>query len=121
MKIPDDPEAVVQRQLDAYNARDIDKLIATYAEDAQQFEHPNTLLADGAEQIRERSIVRFREANLHAHLLKRIVSGDVVIDHERVARTFPEGEGTIELVAIYKVSGGRISKAWFISGTKTLN
>ena len=34
------PEAVVQQQLDAYNARDIDALIAIYAADAQMFEHP---------------------------------------------------------------------------------
>lgn len=119
--MPYDPQSIVQRQLDAYNARDIDKLMATYSEDAQQFEHPDILLADGARQIRERSIIRFRGPNLHALLLKRIVSGDVVIDHERVARTFTEGEGTIELVASYKVLRGRISRAWFIFGTKTLN
>jgi ketosteroid isomerase-like protein len=51
LKIPDDPAAVVQRQLDAYNARDINRLMATYAEDAQQFEHPDTLLADGEAQL----------------------------------------------------------------------
>jgi hypothetical protein len=33
------PEAVVQRQLDAYNARDIDALLAIYAADAQMFEY----------------------------------------------------------------------------------
>jgi len=32
------PEEIVQQQLDAYNARDIDAILATYAEDAQQFE-----------------------------------------------------------------------------------
>ena len=41
------PAAVVQRQLDAYNARDLDALIATYAADARQYEHPATLLAPG--------------------------------------------------------------------------
>jgi putative hydrolase of HD superfamily len=30
-----DPAAVVQRQLDAFNARDLDALLAAYAEDAQ--------------------------------------------------------------------------------------
>jgi hypothetical protein len=115
------PEVVVQRQLDAYNARDIEALMATYAEDAQQFEHPATLLASGAGQIRQRSLVRFQEPNLHALLLQRTVMGDMVIDHEKVTRTFPEGRGTIELAAIYQVVNGRIAKAWFMFGPKTLD
>lgn len=114
-------ESVVQRQLDAYNAKDIDALMAVYAEDAQQFEHPSKLLATGAAEIRPRFDARFREQNLHAQLLNRIVSGNVVIDHEIVTRTFPEGPGKIELVAIYEVKDERIAKAWFISGKKTLD
>ncbi len=115
------PEAVVQRQLDAYNARDVEALLATYADDAQQFEHPSTLLTSGTAQLRERVTARFREPNLHARLLRRIVMGQVVIDHEEVTRTFPEGTGKLELVAIYEVRDGRIATARFISGPKTLD
>ena len=114
-------EAIVQRQLDAYNAHDLDALMAIYADDAQQFEHPAKLLANGAAQIRERFAARFTEPNLQARLLKRIVAGNMVIDHEQVTRTFPEGAGKIELVAIYEVQNGRIAKAWFIFGAKTLD
>ena len=115
------PESVVQRQLDAYNARDIDALMATYSDDAQQFEYPATLLAAGAAQVRERTAARFRESNLHARLIRRIVMGQVVIDHEEVTRTFPEGTGRIELVAIYEVRDDKITTARFIFGTKTLD
>ena len=115
------PEAVVQRQLDAYNAHDLDALMATYAESAQQFEHPAKLLAGGAAQIRERFAARFKEPNLHAKLINRIVAGNMVIDHEQVTRTFPEGPGKIELVAIYEVQDGKIARAWFILGVKTLD
>ena len=115
------PETIVQRQLDAYNARDIEALMATYAEDAQQFEHPSKLLASGSAQMRERFIARFAEPNLHAQLLKRIVAGNMVIDHEKVTRTFPEGTGTLELVAIYEVQNGKIANAWFIFGAKVLD
>ncbi len=114
------PAPLVQRQLDAYNARDLDALLATYAEDAQQFEHPSKLLASGHAQMRERFALRFNEPNLHAQLLNRIVMGNTVIDHELITRTFPEGPGTLEIVAIYEVQDGKITKAWFISGTKTL-
>ena len=115
------PEQVVQRQLDAYNAKDLHALMAVYAEDAQQFEHPSKLLASGAAEIQPRFEARFKEPNLHAQLVKRIVSGNIVIDHEVVTRTFPEGSGRIELVAIYEVKDHKIAKAWFISGEKTMN
>ena len=113
-------ETVVQRQLDAFNARDMDALLAVYADDAQLFEHPAKLLARGSAELRQRFIPRFQEPNLHAVLLKRIVAGPVVVDHEKVTRTFPEGAGEIELVMIYEVKEGRIAKAWSIAGAKTV-
>jgi hypothetical protein len=116
-----DTEAIVQAQLEAYNAHDIDAFVATYADDAQIFEHPATLLADGSAQIRERYAARFKEPNLRAEIVKRIVMGNRVIDHERVARTFPEGPGLSEAVAIYEVQNGRIAKVWLVMGPKTLN
>lgn len=112
--------AVVQRQLEAYNARDVDALLTTYAPDAQLFEHPSRLLASGAAELRERFTARFREPNLHALLLHRVAAGNFVIDHERVTRTFPEGPGEMELVMIYEVRDGRIANTWTIAGTKRL-
>jgi hypothetical protein len=116
-----DPAAVVQRQLDAYNARDVDALMAIYAADAALYEHPDKLLAKGAAVLRERFAVRFQEPNLHAALLHRTVAGDIVVDHERVTRTFPEGPGTLELVMIYEVKAGHITRAWTIPGVKVLS
>jgi hypothetical protein len=121
MNHPASPEDIVQRQLDAYNARDIDALLATYATDAQQFEHPGRLVASGHAQIRERMAIRFREPNLHARLLQRVVMGNVVIDHEEVTRSFAEGPGRIELVAIYEVREGGIRSASIVLGKKTLD
>ncbi len=115
------PDTVVQRQLDAYNARDIDALLATYALDAQQYAHPGQLIAEGHAEIRARMAVRFQEPNLHAQLLSRAVMGHVVIDHEIVTRTFSEGTGTQEMIAIYEVRDGLIQSASVALGTKTLD
>ena len=114
------PEGVVQRQLDAYNARDVSALLATYTDDAELYEHPAKLVARGAAALRERFTARFREPNLHAALQKRIVMGGFVIDHEIVTRTFPEGPGTLEVVMIYEVREGRIAKSWSIPGAKQI-
>jgi hypothetical protein len=108
MPASDSPEAVVQRQLDAYNARDLDALLATYAPDARQYELPATLLATGHAEMRPRFAVRFQEPDLHARLLQRAVMGNIVIDHETVSRNFPEGRGKVDLVAIYEVADGLI-------------
>jgi hypothetical protein len=115
------PEAVVQRQLDAYNAKDLDAWLATYAPDAQQFEFPNTLLAQGHAQMRERMRVRFSEPDLFATLNQRIVMGAMVVDYERVTRNFPEGFGTIEMLCVYQVSEGLIQRAVFSLGEQKLH
>jgi hypothetical protein len=104
----DSPAAVVQRQLDAYNARDIDALLATYAPDARQYAYPATLLATGADEMRARFALRFQEPDLHARLVQRVVMGNLVIDQEVVTRNFPEGKGWVDLVAIYEVVDGKI-------------
>lgn len=114
------PESIVQRQLDAYNARDVEALMAVYAENVQQFEYPDTLLCSGAASLRERMTARLSDPHLHARLIHRSVMGSVVIDHEEVTRTFPDGTGKIELVAIYEVLDGKIANARFISGQRTL-
>jgi hypothetical protein len=115
------PETVVQCQLDAYNARDIDALMALYAADAQAFEHPATLLASGAAMLRERFLSRFLEPNLHATLIQRIVMGNIVMDYEQVARTFPDGPGKVEFIMTYEVQHGKISRVWGLQGPKTLD
>ncbi len=114
------PAEIIQRQLEAYNARELEALLRIYADEAELYEFPATLLARGTAALRERFAQRFREPNLHAALLHRIVAGDTVIDHERVSRTFPEGPGTVELTMIYQVKDGRIARAWSIAGPKTL-
>ena len=115
------PEQVVQRQLDAYNAHDLDAWLDTYATDAQQFEYPSILLASGHAEIRARAVPRFAEPNLHANLLKRVVLGEMVIDHENVMRSFPEGPGRMDLIGIYQVHMGKIVTASFVFGARVLD
>ena len=110
-----DPAVVVQAQLDAYNAHDVDALVAIYAADAQLFQHPDTPLASGAEAIRARFTGRFASGKPRALLLHRIVCGNTVIDHETVHSSSPEGPVSVDMVAIYEVRDGRIARGWFTS------
>lgn len=112
---------IVQTQLDAYNAKDIDALLATYAADAEQFVLHGERLARGHEEMRPRFLARFTEPDLHARLISRTVMAGVVIDLEQITRNFPEGRGTLEMLCIYEVAGGRIQKASFATGEKRLD
>jgi hypothetical protein len=114
------PETIVQRQLDAYNARDVEALLRVYSGNAEMFEFPSTLVASGTDALRDRFSVRFKEPNIHAKLLSRTIAGRIVVDHEEVTRTFPEGPGKLQLIMIYEVNDSQIVRAWTIVGTKTL-
>lgn len=116
----DSPQAVVQRQLDAYNEKDLDAWAATYAPQASQYELPAKLLASGLDALRARMALRFAEPNLHARLVSRTVMGSMVVDHEVVTRTFPEGPGSVELLAVYEVRAGLIVSASFAFGEPQL-
>ena len=48
-----DVEAIVQRNLDAYNARDIDAFMKDYADDVKLYAYPNTLQTEGKEAMRK--------------------------------------------------------------------
>jgi putative hydrolase of HD superfamily len=114
------PLEVIQAQLAAYNAKDIDALLATYAADAEQFTLHGELLAKGHEEMRTRFFTRFAEPDLHARLLSRTVMDKVVVDLELINRNFPEGAGTLEMLCIYEVANGLIQKVSFAMGEKRL-
>ncbi|MFM7689830.1 MAG: nuclear transport factor 2 family protein [Alphaproteobacteria bacterium] len=115
------PAHCVQQQLEAYNARDIDAFMQWWAEDCRYYGFPDQLLAKGAAEIRERHLMRFREPNLHGRLITRLCVGNLVIDQEVVTRTFQEGLGEVDVIALYEVEGGKIAKAWFKMGKPRLH
>jgi GNAT superfamily N-acetyltransferase len=113
-----DTELPVRKQLEAYNARDIDAFMRWWSEDCEYYEFPSRLLARGAAEVRARHVARFQEAHLLGSLIRRTVVGSLVVDHERVTRSFADGPGEVEVIAIYEVEEGRIRKAWFRTGPR---
>jgi hypothetical protein len=120
------PEHLIQRQLDCYNAKDLDGLLATYAPDVSHFDLRGNLLAKGHDELRKRFAIRFAEPDLHAKLLQRIVMGNVVTDYEIITRNFPStdpdfpnAKGTIEMLCIYEVENDVIARATFATGKKS--
>jgi hypothetical protein len=110
------PEGFAQRQLDAYNARDLQRFLAEYTEDVLAFRLPSSepvLVGKSAfaEHYRKN---RFCLPGLHAELVNRMVFGNKVIDQERVHGVESEA---MEVAAIYEVTPQGICKVWFLSGS----
>jgi hypothetical protein len=104
-------EAIVQQNLEAYNARDIDAFMSDYSDDVKLFAYPNTLQTDGKVAMRKSYKDWFeRTPDLRAFIKKRIVIGNKVIDEEQVTA---HGK-IIEAVAIYEIENGKIVKVTFI-------
>lgn len=112
----DECVALVQRQLDAYNDKNIDGWLNTYAKDAKQFNLHGECFATGHEEMRKRIAVRFEEPDLNARLLNRMVMDNIVVDHEVITRNFPEGKGEIEMLCVYEIENGLIKTASFSVG-----
>jgi hypothetical protein len=105
------PEAVVQRQLVAYNARDLERFLAGYSDDVRLYRPPATdpAIAGKAAFADFYATQRFNRAGLHADVLNRMVLGNKVIDHERI---FGVGEEPFEVAIVYEVSDERIRHVW---------
>ena len=106
------PAEVINAQLDAYNARDIDAFAATYSEDVCIYSMPHAkLVFRGRRQIVEHYGGKtFKNQNLHAQVLARLVIGNKVIDHERAVGLRPE---PVEVMVVYEVDNGLIQAVWF--------
>jgi hypothetical protein len=109
-----DPEAFAQRQLDAYNARDLERFIQEYTEDVVVYRmpDPSPVIVGRAALAAHYRENRFNLPGLHAKLVNRIVFGNKVIDQELVVGV---PGAPLEAAAIYEVSDRGISKVWFVS------
>ncbi|WP_240221829.1 nuclear transport factor 2 family protein [Rheinheimera hassiensis] len=104
--------APVQRQLDAYNAKDLAAFISCYHSDIAIYRMPATEPAltghDALEAFYKTE--RFTIAAMRAEVLQRMVVGNKVIDHERV---YGLTEQPYEVMVVYEVQDGLIVNAWF--------
>ena len=104
---------VVQAQLNAYNARDVEAFLSTYADDAVvKFASSGTVLT-GKAALRERYGGLFsRYPKNHARIAERRTEGEtVVIDHEIITGRAPDKPDPWDVGWVrYEVSGGLIRR-----------
>jgi hypothetical protein len=102
----------VQEQLEAYNARDLERFLACYS--------PNVLIEDGAGNVemvghsamRERYGPMFAQhPQLHCQIVTRLRIGEYVVDEERIVGRGPDER---HAVAIYRVADDKITHVRFL-------
>lgn len=106
---------VVQAQVDAFNRRDVDGFMATYAPDAIHWAFPSDTTFAGAARIRAHYAELFSDpdaSRLHATVRKRTVQGRYVIDEEYIVG-LPADDPHVSVI-IYEVVGGLIRNVWFV-------
>ena len=108
------PEPIVQKQLETYNARDLAGFVSTYTADVELYNFPDDEpFVRGIEALEAVYKDIFDNSpNLHANIETRIVFNNKVIDHEKV--TGRKGVDLIEIVAIYEVTDGLIARVTFM-------
>lgn len=109
--------AVIEQLIAAYNARNIDAFIKMYDENVEFYTFPNELMFKGKEKLIARYGIMFKKLKcIKSSPIKRIVLGNIVIDHE-LSETCSQDPKVVdkrsEFVTSYKIENGKITKVLF--------
>lgn len=111
--IPLSPVEIVQKQLEAYNAKDLEVFLSLYSDNVKGYNFPDKEIFSGKNAMRAGYEALFKDnPDLQCIVLQRTVMNDVVIDHEKV--TGLSNANDINTIAIFKIENGKINKIYFI-------
>ena len=104
-------EKIVEKNLKAYNNRDINGFMASFSNDIALYNLGDSKPSiSGFEAIKGFYKKVFDASpKLHSTILKRIVYGNKVIDHEKIVGRVG-ADKPVEIVLIYEIEGDKIFK-----------
>jgi len=103
---------IAQKQLDAYNAQDLETYVSYFTEDCIVSGLNGTPTETTRDAIKARYAKAFAQFPQNkAELKNRIAVGNTIVDHELVIRS-PGGE-QFEIIAIYTFRDGLIARVDF--------
>ena len=110
------PEKVAQALVDAYNTRNIDGILATYAPDSVAYALPGgEIILKGHDEIRKK-FARVVDPNvkLKVEIINRIIDGKFIIDKEKISGTSDGKAVEFYGTVIYEIKDGLIRKEWYL-------
>lgn len=103
---------VVDAQVDAYFARDLERFVACYSADVVITDAAGLVLAEGHDGLRAMYGGLFENSpQLAGRVVNRIIVGSFVADHEQIdGFNLPDMPTSLEAIAVYQVTAGKISR-----------
>ncbi|MDX2303431.1 MAG: nuclear transport factor 2 family protein [Microscillaceae bacterium] len=112
-KIPT-AEEVVQKQLQAYNSRDLEGFVACFSDDVEVLMFPEQVLYQGKDQLRASYQSFFENTpDLYCELIDRSVNGNKVKDEIKITRL--KKTKPMKTTVMYVVEEGLITKMYFVN------
>jgi hypothetical protein len=103
----------IDRQIEAYNAHDIDGFLAWYAPDAVIEDGSSNVLMRGIGEIRAEYEPFFRDfPSVHGEILQRMTAGAWTVDEEVITGWQPE---PVKALVAYHVANDRIERVLLLS------
>lgn len=108
-----DPVTIVQGQVDAFNARDLDRFVGYYSANVVLDDGDGHVMAQGHDALRALYGQLFAQSPaLHAEIPRRIHVGSYVIDEEEISGFIFEGfPSEMHVAVIYRMEGDTIARA----------
>jgi hypothetical protein len=103
---------VIDAQIEAYRARDVERFLSHYADDA------SVVLFDGTPMFPDKQVMREQYGKLFADspglgitIANRISAGDFVVDEEHISGLhFGDMPTEMTALSVYRITNGKISK-----------
>ncbi|MBT1702205.1 amidohydrolase family protein [Chryseosolibacter indicus] len=109
--VKETPEMLVQRQVVAYNAGNIDAFLDTYSDEIELFNFPDSLMAKGKDAMRKIYEPLFKNPGFKpVQIVNRITLANKIMDHESLVYNGKK----INAIAVYEVKDGKITRVTFI-------
>lgn len=102
----------VERQMDAYNRRDLNEFLSCYA-DSVDLLADGVVAVSGKQDLRAMYAEQFTESRVRATSVGRMHHGEWVVDAERLVA---EGVPDVAVLAVYRVRDGLIDQVHFLGG-----
>ncbi len=103
---------VVDAQVEAYQAKDVERFLSCYAEDA------SVVLFEGTPMFADKQVMREQygrlfaaSPGLHLTIANRMTAGEFVVDEEHVSgMNFGDMPAEMTALSVYRVTDGKIAR-----------
>lgn len=106
------PEDIVQKQIEAYNNKNLDTFLSFYSDEVKIYSYPNLLESEGKQAMKTNYASFFSSAKtLNCKIINRIIHNNKIIDQEEVTLNNQK----INVVTIYEIENNKIVKVTFVN------